>query len=150
MMLPKVLRLTGVPDRLRLRAYGHKFAKALELQKISETAQLPELLMEDGKTSKLASWRFINKDDTVLCEPADYLAYALLQHARDKNSLKSRWVYPIISATPGGFAGLVQREHASGVILGQKKEKIIQMLEDVKQLIKNEEAKRLKSEDATE
>jgi hypothetical protein len=122
---------------------------ALELQKISETAQHPELLMEDGKTSKLASWRSMNKGDTVLCEPADYLAYALLQHARDKNSLKSRWTYPIIAATPGGFAGLVQREHAKGVIIGQKKEKILQTIEAVKKLIMDEEAKRLKSENTT-
>jgi hypothetical protein len=117
----------------------------LEFQKITETAQLPELVIEDGKTSKLAGWRFINKEDTVLCEPADYLAYALLQHARDKQSLKSRWTYPIIAATPGGFAGVVQREQARTIIVGQKKEKLLLVIDLLKQKLIEEEKKRLEN-----
>jgi hypothetical protein len=117
---------------------------ALELEKISEESRLPELLMEDGKTSKLASWRFVDKESTVLCEPADYLAYALLQHSRNKQSIKSRWTYPIIAATPEGFAGLVQREHAKGMIIGQKKEKVLLLIELLKQKFQQmEEQKRL-------
>ena len=58
----------------------------MEFDEIASTVTHPELLMEDGKTSKLANWRYIAKNQTVLCEPADYLAYALLQHSRNKNS----------------------------------------------------------------
>lgn len=125
--------------------YGRSAAE--ELQKIAETTQHPELLMADGNTSKLASWRFINKNDTVLCEPADYLAYACLQQARDKNSLKSRWTYPIIAAHPGaGFGGLIRREHARGVIIGQKKQKALDAIETLKKHIVQGESERIQSE----
>ena len=129
--------------------YGWYAAEAL--QELSENAQHPEFLMEDGKTSKLASWRFISKSDTVLCEPADYLAYALLQHARNKTSIKSKWTYPIVAADPdGGAAALLQREHARGTILGAKKAQILKQIGDLKQLLLKADAERLKTEETTQ
>ena len=123
----------------------------IEFHKIASTMEHPELLMADGTTSKLASWRFIEKKDTVLCEPADYLAYALLQHARNKNSIKSRWTYPIVAADPkSGAAALLNRETVKGVILREKKERALASLQLVKQMILDEEDRRKKNEDTTE
>jgi hypothetical protein len=108
-----------------------------EIERISKSTEVPEvLLMEDGKTPKLANWRFIEKKDSVLCEPADYLAYAFLQYARNKTSVKSRWTYPIIAADPkAGFSAAVQRETAKIVIANQRKDKILKTLETVKRML---------------
>lgn len=49
----------------------------------------PELMLPDGR-HRLANWRFASKSSTILTEPSDYLAYALLQQWRDKDSFKTR------------------------------------------------------------
>ncbi|HKD62298.1 MAG TPA: DUF3800 domain-containing protein [Terracidiphilus sp.] len=49
----------------------------------------------DGR-KRWASVEFVEKDDTVLTEPADYLAYALLQQARDPQSTRTRLCFPIL------------------------------------------------------
>ena len=150
-----IFAMRALPENERVeivfeRQDRYGWIAAQEFQRIAQTTQHPELLMPDGKTSKLASWRFIEKKDTVLCEPADYLAYALLQNTRNKNSVKSRWTYPIIAAHGNtGAAALLQREHAKGVIVGQKKEKILRTLANIKKMIVEEETKRLKSKNAT-
>ncbi len=43
----------------------------------------------DGR-KRWASVEFVEKDDTVLTEPADFLAYALLQQARDPHSKRTQ------------------------------------------------------------
>ena len=150
-----IFAMRSLPENERLeivfeRQDRYGWYAAQEFQNIAETTVHPELLMPDGKSSKLASWRSIEKKDTVLCEPADYLAYAALQQARDKKSVKSRWTYPIIAAHGNaGFAALIKREEAKGVIVGQKKEKILKTIKRVKQMLMDEEAKRLKSESTT-
>ena len=45
---------------------------------------------------RLASTEFIAKDSSLLTQPADYLAFALLQLCRDPRSQKTRWCAPII------------------------------------------------------
>ncbi len=148
------MRSLPVNERLEIvfeRQDQYGWLAEMEFHKIASTTDHPQLLMADGKTSKLASWRFIEKMDTVLCEPADCLAYALLQHARNKQSLKSRWTYPIVAADPkSGAAALLNRETVKGVILGEKKQTILAGLQLVKQMILDEEARRKKSEDTTE
>ena len=120
-----------------------------EIERISKSTEVPELLlMEDGKTSKLANWRFIEKKDSALCEPADYLAYAFLQYARNKNSVRSRWTYPIIAADPkAGFSAAVQRETAKTVIANQRKDKILKTLETVKQMLSEASKQEVKTPD---
>lgn len=49
----------------------------------------------DGR-KRWASVEFVEKNDTVLTEPADYLAYALLQHARDSQSKRTQLCSPIL------------------------------------------------------
>jgi hypothetical protein len=49
----------------------------------------------DGR-KRWASVEFVEKNDTVLTEPADYLAYALLQHARDSQSRRTQLCSPIL------------------------------------------------------
>ena len=150
-----IFAMRSLPENERLeivfeRQDQYGWLAEMEFHKIASTVEHPQLLMADGKTSKLASWRFIEKKDTVLCEPADYLAYTLLQHARNKNSIKSRWTYPLIAADPkSGAAALLNREHVKGIIIGEKKQTILAMLEKVKQMILDEEAKRKNSEDPT-
>jgi len=122
-----IFAMRGVPENERLeivfeRQDRYGWYATQEFQKIAKTTEHPQLLMADGKTSKLANWRFIDKKDTVLCEPADYLAYALLQNTRDRKSIKSRWTYPIIASHGNtGLSALLQPEHVKGVIIGQKK-----------------------------
>ena len=148
--------MRALPENERLEVVFERqdqYARLAEIEfhQIASTMTLPQLLMADGKTSKLASWRFIEKKDSVLCEPADYLAYTLLQHARNKNSVKSRWTYPIIAADPNsGATAALNREHVKGVIAGEKKQKILATIQRVKQMILDAQAKRKKSEDATE
>jgi hypothetical protein len=150
-----IFAMRALPENERLeivfeRQDQYGWLAEIEFHKIASTMDLP-LLMADGKTSKLASWRFIEKKDTVFCEPADYLAYTLLQHARNKQSLKSRWTYPIIAAQPNsGAAALLNRENVRNIIIGEKKETLLAMLQMLKQKILDEEAKRKKSEDTTE
>jgi hypothetical protein len=149
-----IFAMRALPDNERLEIvferqdrYGWLAEK--EFHKIASTTDHPQLLMADGKTSKLASWRFIQKQDTVLCEPADYLAYYLLQHARNKQSVKSRWTYPIIAADPkSGAAALLNRENVRGIIIGEKKETALQLLHDLKQKLMDEDARRIASENA--
>jgi hypothetical protein len=52
----------------------------------------------DGR-KKWASVEFVEKDDTVLAEPADYLAFALLQQARDRESKRALLCSPILQNT---------------------------------------------------
>jgi hypothetical protein len=142
-----IFAMRALPENERLeivfeRQDQYGWVAELEFPKIASTTDHPELLMTDGKTSKLASWRFVEKKDSVLCEPADYLAYALLQHARNKSSIKSRWTYPIIAADPkSGAAALLNREIVRNVIIGEKKQTILATIERVKRIILEEEAK---------
>jgi hypothetical protein len=148
--------MRALPENERLeivfeRQDQYGWIAEMEFHKIASTTDHPELLLADGTTSKLASWRFIEKKDSVLCEPADYLAYALVQHARNKNSIKSRWTYPIVAADPkSGAAALLNREHVRGIIIGEKKQTTLALIQRVKQMILDEEAKGKKTEDATE
>ena len=151
-----IFAMRALPEGERLeivfeRQDQYGWIAEMELHRIASTMDHPELLMADGKTSKLASWRFVEKKDTVLCEPADYLAYALLQHARNKSSVKSRWTYPIAAADPkSGAAALLNREVVRGVIIGEKKRTILAGIQRVKQMIMDEEAKTEKSEEAAQ
>lgn len=57
----------------------------------------------DGRR-KLVSLEFIEKDESVLAEPADYLAYALLQQYRNPKSVKSALCASILKMQRPGFA----------------------------------------------
>jgi hypothetical protein len=52
-------------------------------------------LMTNDRRPKLANWRFVPKDGTILTHPADYFAYALGQAYRDRNSECTRLCSPI-------------------------------------------------------
>ena len=59
--------------------------------------------------SRLAGVEFIPKSSSVLTQPADYLAFALLQVCRDAKSQKPRWCLPILG-DGRGIGQLVSRE----------------------------------------
>jgi hypothetical protein len=131
------MRALPLGERLEVvfeRQDEYAWLAEMEFDEIASTVAHPELLMEDGKTSKLANWRYIAKNQTVLCEPADYLAYALLQHSRNKNSVKSRWTYPIIAADPAsGAAALLGRKQVAQMMLPDKVELTKAALERIRQ-----------------
>jgi len=52
----------------------------------------------DGR-KRWASVEFVHKDDTVLTEPADFLAYALMQQVRDPHSARAKLCSPILQNT---------------------------------------------------
>jgi Protein of unknown function (DUF3800) len=52
---------------------------------------------------KFNSIEFISKDSSILTQPADYLAFSILQVFRDPESLKSKWCEPIRRNTQPGF-----------------------------------------------
>ena len=62
----------------------------------------------DGRR-KWASLEFIEKNESVLAEPADYLAYAQLQQYRDPKSIKSELCAPILKMMRPGLG----RNHLS-------------------------------------
>lgn len=61
----------------------------------------PSLQFADG-TSRLANWRFVPKGETILTQPADYLAFALFQMFRDETHVKSLMTRPIIPSRSAG------------------------------------------------
>ena len=57
----------------------------------------------DGRR-KLVSVEYIEKGQSLLTEPADYLAFAQLQQYRDAKSKKSELCAPILALTRPGLA----------------------------------------------
>jgi hypothetical protein len=65
---------------------------------------------------RLAGVEFAPKDSTILTQPADYLAYAQLQHLRDPKSKKSRWCASILQNLPASEESIVSRERIRQVL----------------------------------
>jgi hypothetical protein len=58
---------------------------------------------------------FVPKSSTCLTQPADFLAYAVLQQLRDPNSKRARWSKPIFGGVP--YLGMiVGREMIRGIL----------------------------------
>ena len=55
--------------------------------------------------SRLANVSFVSKDTTIRTQPADFLAYAMLQKRRDPQSLRAQWCEPIFSVKT--FLGMI-------------------------------------------
>ena len=73
-------------------------------------------LTENGE-QKLAKWSFISKDSTVLTEPADFFAYALLHLYQDGTSIRSKWCEPILKSGNGeGVGAVMTRDQIRAVI----------------------------------
>jgi hypothetical protein len=139
------MKLTPSNDRVELvleRQDRYMNFAIAAFERMSKTYEAPEFLMADGKTSKLASWRFVSKSYTCLCEPADYLAYACLQTSRNSKSLKSQWTRPILSAQANDGAGVAFKpDQIRNFIIGSKAAHIRETIQLVKQIIIDAEAK---------
>lgn len=102
--------LRGIPKNETLElifeqqtVHGENLSIALAaLQPISNA----EMCLEDG-TPKLANWRSVPKKSTPLTEIADYYAYALFQHWKDKTSLKANLCSPILRSGSGEALGAI-------------------------------------------
>jgi len=108
--------LRGIPatDRLEIvfeRQDEYWWMTDIAMQVLADAREAPDMLLPDGKTSKLASWKSVPKGSTPLTEPADYFAYSLLQLWRDKNSLRAQWCKPISEAFDyEGLGAIMDRE----------------------------------------
>ncbi len=78
-----------------------------------------DLRTPSGKR-KLVSLEYIEKDDSVLTEPADYLAYAQFQNYRNPKSIKSELSLPILTMRRPGLARnhLIEKDHLRTFVKG--------------------------------
>ena len=74
--------------------YGFFALAALATIKDSDE---PDLLNDDGRP-KLANFRFVDKESTILTEPADFLANTHYHAWKDAKSLRSKWFRPLFEA----------------------------------------------------
>lgn len=65
---------------------------------------------------RLAGVEFVSKSSTVLTQPADYLAFSLLQQLRDHKSQKARWSTPILG-DGRGYGNFMSREEVRRGVL---------------------------------
>ena len=104
------ITLLGVSDVIAKHIPPEEtFKLVLEAQDTYETgAQQIYLGARENRTPdgrrKWVSLEFIEKNDSVLAEPAYYLAYAQLQHYRDPKSVKSELCAPILRMQRSGLA----------------------------------------------
>ncbi|MGO9210140.1 MAG: DUF3800 domain-containing protein [Terriglobales bacterium] len=80
--------------------------------------------------SKLAEIAFVPKDACALTQPADYLAYALLQLYRDPKSKKSQLCEPILRNTRPAFGNIVYGEKARTLVRNtvEKNRKLLEVM----------------------
>jgi hypothetical protein len=73
----------------------------------------------DGRR-KWVSLEYIGKDESVLAEPADFLAYAQVQQYRDINSVRSKLCEPILKNTRPALARnhLVEKDNLRQFVKG--------------------------------
>ncbi|MGA7907837.1 MAG: DUF3800 domain-containing protein [Candidatus Sulfotelmatobacter sp.] len=69
-----------------------------------------------SRERRLSGIEFIPKDSSVLTQPADYLAFALLQGFRDQKSKKYKWCEPILRNTKSAFGMVPERDNLRKVI----------------------------------
>jgi hypothetical protein len=70
--------------------------------------------MVDGG-NRIGDISYVSKEATCLTQPADFLAFAVLQQLRDPNSTKAHWCRPIFGDKP--FIGsIVDRETIRGIM----------------------------------
>jgi len=65
---------------------------------------------------RLSGIEYIPKDDSVLTQPADFLAFALLQGFRDQSSKKYAWCEPILRNTQSAYGLVPNRDDLRKVI----------------------------------
>jgi hypothetical protein len=120
-MLYDTLRCLPKGERLEIvfetqERFSH-FAE-VAIQVFTRDNPPPELLLADG-TPKLASWRWVPKNSTILLEPADYLCYALAKYHKEPGSTRDQWCRPIISRQEGqGFGHILPREKVREALHG--------------------------------
>lgn len=74
---------------------------------VSLRNQRPQWFLTADGLPKLAKWRFVPKNSTILTQPADYFFYALRHLYQDKSSKKTKWCRPILESGGGEGIGAV-------------------------------------------
>lgn len=67
--------------------------------------------------NRLTDISFLAKDATMRTQPADFLAYAMLQKRRDPQSIRAQWCEPIFSVN--SFLGMIVGHDLIRMIVGQ-------------------------------
>lgn len=84
---------------------------------------------------KFSSIEFIPKESSILTQPADYLAFSILQQFRDPESLKAKWCEPIRRNTQEAFGIVHNGKDLREVI----KSSLLKMPEFAKQIESSDE-----------
>ena len=111
--------LKGLPEGETLEVVFEQQDRYFEITNMAmhvfSMAQLPHWRLKDGR-SKLAKWGWVAKGYTLLTEPADYFAYALLQIFRDSSSTKAKWCSPILPKDGNAYGYAVTRSMARRMV----------------------------------
>jgi hypothetical protein len=70
----------------------------------------------EADKSRLEDVSFVSKDSSVRTQPADFLAYAMLQKRRDPQSLRAQWCEPIFSVN--SYLGMIVGHDLIRMIIG--------------------------------
>jgi hypothetical protein len=105
-MVPHILATLKGEERLKLVLEENmQYAPFLALTQmvcsgLAKVVSSPIFRTPSG-LPRLAGVEFIPKESSLLTQPADYLAFSILQHCRDPRSQKARWCAPILGSGLG-------------------------------------------------
>jgi hypothetical protein len=139
--------LRGIPKHERLEVvfenqpvHGGNVSIAMD---VIQNVSSEEMRLPDG-TPKLANWRSVPKESTVLTEIADYYSYALFQQWKDKSSLKSSLCDPIMKSGDGeGLGAIMRRPTIRHIISNGQLLYAIEEAERIRQKMLGKTAKRV-------
>ena len=105
-MIYQVLRHLPKGERLEIVFEQQKQYQPLAQELLSMVAIEDHALDENRhRGSELRKVKLVPKDSTILTQPADYMAYAVLQHYRDSSSQRAQWCKSILRSGDGTAIG---------------------------------------------
>jgi len=120
-VLPLALQILRViPDNERIELVFEQQTPHQRLAGIALStvpACFSELNKNSDGTTKLAKWSFVPKGSTIMCDPADYFAFALREAWTNPNSKKHQWCKSILSTNDGeGVGTIMSRQQIRSLI----------------------------------
>ena len=102
--------LKAVPQGEQIR-WVFEEQKDYELQARNVFRNFPE-----ADARRISDVSFVGKEATVRTQPADFLAYAMLQRRRDPHSIRAKWCEPVFSTN--SFIGMIVGRDLIRMIVG--------------------------------
>lgn len=110
-LIGAIIKNTRKTERIKLvLEEQHEYAFSAKIVFSAEDSVTPE-----GER-RMAGIEYVRKDSTILTQPADYVAFAVLQGLRDRTSKKYRWCLPILKNTQTAFGLYPDRERLRKVL----------------------------------